>query len=146
MQNSIFKFGQDARWTRAGDSNFLGFAFEKWEPPVLMVEPSLIPSYLLTPQINVQIVMRRVEDGAEVQFDDKLNTYDNGSPCVFWWEGGNASCDCNRADWFDGHFMGDEYDPDALRPCGEGKYLVRITHEGKVIYDEISGDDKAGQL
>lgn len=40
---------------------------------------------------------------------------DSGRPNYFWWEEGNASCDCNRANFFG---LGEEW------PCGE---TIRIT-------------------
>lgn len=48
----------------------------------------------------------------------------------FWWEEGNASCDCNRGDWF-----GDDNDPDI---CTTGKYRVKISNNktGEVLYNE----------
>jgi len=82
--------------------------------------------------IRLKLEIRRNADGVvatEVWKDWDFN--------VYWWEEGNASCDCNREDFFlraQGESM-DDHDSD----CGGSRYSVRCTDAdtGLVLYDEF---------
>jgi len=57
----------------------------------------------------------------------------------FWWEFGNASCDCNRETWFlDAQGVCSIDQPE----CGDTRYAVRCSDAdtGEVLYDEIVGE------
>jgi hypothetical protein len=53
----------------------------------------------------------------------------------FWWEEGNASCDCNREIFFN-RFKGIELEYDT--ECGDNRYKVKITNNdtGEILYNE----------
>lgn len=63
---------------------------------------------------------------------------------AFWWEEGNAACDCNRMAFLYDTAGAD--DPDAEEsdgyPCGDGRVVIdRIVRldTGEVIYSETAG-------
>ena len=54
----------------------------------------------------------------------------------FIWTEGNYSCNCNRALFF---ARGRKLVEPLNRPCGEGRYLVKIANEtGDVLLDETA--------
>ena len=59
---------------------------------------------------------------------------------LFWWTGGNASCDCNRSLWFERAQGEDE----AEIECGDGAFSVRLTNAdtGELLYNEFCEDEK----
>ncbi len=53
----------------------------------------------------------------------------------FNWQEGNFACDCNRYLEFE---RGMNRNPDFNSgPCGEEAYLIRVTDNGSIVYDEI---------
>lgn len=82
--------------------------------------------------IDLKIEIRRNVDGVISTLTWKdwkwLDTY--------WWEEGNASCDCNREDWFN-QGLGNCLDQDF--ECGHGRYSVRLTNlnNNEILYDEF---------
>lgn len=81
--------------------------------------------------MNLKLEIRRNADGAmatDIWRDWNFN--------VFWWEEGNAACDCNRGDFFN-QALGDM---DSDEPCGDDRYSVRLSDAdtGEVLYDELS--------
>lgn len=54
----------------------------------------------------------------------------------FIWSDGNFACDCARGDFF--AEAGGEPEGEADAPCGDTRYLVKITGpDGAVLYDEL---------
>lgn len=78
--------------------------------------------------------IREVATGVEVDYITEVDEQfiDNQS---FYYSMGNASCDCNRKLMF-GYGHGIQF-LDEWTPCGQGKYLVRVTIKGEVVYDEL---------
>jgi hypothetical protein len=60
----------------------------------------------------------------------EITDYDIENNFFFYGEG-NLRCDCNRGIEFG----------DKDSECGEGKYKIRITYNGKVMYDELKDKD-----
>lgn len=82
-------------------------------------------------KLNLRIQVKRVSDGAlsdQTWKDWDYNTY--------WWEEGNAACDCNRLMFF--HRGRGEPEPEDT-PCGSNAFLVKLTDAdtGQVLYDEF---------
>lgn len=83
----------------------------------------------------IQIEILDTTTGEKCKFHDD-DTVDDEFVVLYLWEEGNYSCDCNRALFF----------AKALRmpqgalndvPCGTSRFLVRISREGDVLYDEF---------
>ena len=55
---------------------------------------------------------------------------------TFWWEEGNAACDCNRSLFFL-RALGEEEPEDIV--CGYGKFSVRLSdaESGEILYNEF---------
>ena len=85
-------------------------------------------------EFDAVVKIRNNQTGESRDYKTQLwdSDYDPGVPNVFWWEEGNAKCDCNRALFF-ARVNGEE-EPDV--PCGDELYSVRIYMDGKIIYDE----------
>lgn len=83
------------------------------------------------PTISLKVEIRRNADGVVA-----TDVWDNWEYNTYWWEEGNASCDCNREIFFLGALKQPE--PDEVE-CGEGKYSVRLSNNvtGEVLYDEF---------
>jgi len=80
-------------------------------------------------EMNLKLEIKRNSDGkiaTDIWPDWDYNTY--------WWEEGNAACDCNREIFFLSAL--NEEEPEES-DCGRGKYSVRITDAEEVLYDEI---------
>lgn len=82
--------------------------------------------------MNLKLEIRRNADGmiaTDIWSDWEYNTY--------WWEEGNASCDCNRELFFVRARKEDE--PDETE-CGEDRFSIRLSDAdtGKVLYDELT--------
>lgn len=78
----------------------------------------------------MRVEIRRNEDGVimEGHFDSAFNK--------FWWEQGNASCDCNRELFF--MEFAEEDEEDFEEYCSEGRFSVRIKSDtGEVLYNEL---------
>jgi len=58
-----------------------------------------------------------------------------GEPSIFWWEEGNASCDCNREIFFE---RCNKVEIDNEK-CGDGRFSVNLSNPvtGKVFYREF---------
>lgn len=54
-----------------------------------------------------------------------------------WWSEGNGSCDCNRGAYFD-RAGGVEPEIDDHLCSAENAYLVRLTIDDVIVFDEIS--------
>lgn len=82
-----------------------------------------------------KIKIREVATGVEVE------TLENVDPKYadsqrFFYEDGNASCDCNRKLMF-GYAQGITFS-DEETPCGSGKFKVKIVDDtGRIVYDEL---------
>lgn len=57
----------------------------------------------------------------------------------FWWETGNAACDCNRRDFF---YQAKGIKLDEESECSDHKYIVRINDfdTGEMLYNEMKSD------
>lgn len=85
--------------------------------------------------MKLRVEIRRNADG-EIAVD----TWPDWDFNTYWWEEGNASCDCNRQLFFDrARGKEDEHDWEGVE-CSYGKYLVRLSDAdtGVVLYDEMS--------
>lgn len=83
---------------------------------------------------QVTIRIREVSSGKEVdRLEEVEDEYLDGQR--FYYEDGNASCDCNRRLMF-GYAQGIQFS-DEDTPCGEGKYKVRVTIGDRVVLDEL---------
>ena len=91
---------------------------------------------------NILILIKEVKTGmisTEVWKDWSWN--------VYWWEEGNASCDCNRSDFFNKALGRAEEDSN----CSSDEFLVHIADEvtGEVLYSEFdppnAKDNRAGE-
>lgn len=83
------------------------------------------------PKIDMKLEIRRNSDGTiatDVWKDWEYNTY--------WWEDGNASCDCNRELFF---LRALKLPEPAEVKCGDGKYSVRLSDNitGEELYSEF---------
>lgn len=88
--------------------------------------------------INMKVEIRRNEDGliaSSIWPDFEFH--------AFWWQEGNASCDCNRELFFIRAMEGDE---DFDSQCGDTRYSVRVSNSdtGEVLYDELSANESDG--
>lgn len=82
--------------------------------------------------MNLRLEIRRNADGVvatDVWEDWDYNTY--------WWEEGNASCDCNRELFF---LRARNEDDSEDTECGDERFSVRLSDAdtGEVLYDELS--------
>lgn len=81
--------------------------------------------------MNLKLEIRRNSDGV-IATDLWTDWTHHGD---YWWEEGNASCDCNR-----GLFFCRALDIDGVEhQCGEGAYSVRLSDNdtGEVLYNEL---------
>jgi len=83
--------------------------------------------------LNLKLEIKKVSDG-EVTTQVWPN-WDWGGP--YWWDTGNAYCDCNRELFFF-RAKGVEKIEDELE-CDHGRYLVRCSDNdtGEVLYKEF---------
>lgn len=82
--------------------------------------------------MNLKLEIRRNADGVvatDIWKDWDYNTY--------WWEDGNASCDCNRELFF---LRARNEDDSEDTECGDKRFSVRLSDAdtGEVLYDELS--------
>lgn len=89
---------------------------------------------------NAVISLTQATTGITVNFSDELLIVDN-EPCIYIWEEGNYSCDCNRSLFWhreQGLIINDEY-----VPCSEGEYKVSIyrADNGALIYGERTNEN-----
>lgn len=90
----------------------------------------------MTDKIRLKVEVRNNATGelaTDIWPDWMYNTY--------WWEEGNASCDCNRSLFFLRALGRDEADES---DCGEGGFSVRLSNAdtGEVLYDELEDEVK----
>jgi hypothetical protein len=82
--------------------------------------------------MNLKVEIRRNSDGkvASKVWRDWVFTQ-------FWWEEGNARCDCNRELFFRSANGDDAVELET--ECSDGKYSVRLsdTETGEVLYNEF---------
>ena len=80
--------------------------------------------------MTLKLEIRRNKDGKTV-----TDIWPDWDWNQFWWEEGNASCDCNRKIFFCGALK-EEWDE---LECSNGKYSVRCTDNdtGKLLYSEF---------
>lgn len=83
------------------------------------------------PKIDLKLEIRRNADNViatDVWKDWEYNTY--------WWEEGNASCDCNRELFF---CRALELPAPEECVCSEKRYSIRLTdnNTGEVLYNEF---------
>ena len=86
--------------------------------------------------MNLKLEIRRNSDGViatDIWPDWECNTY--------WWEDGNASCDCNRELFFL-RAIGEDEPIDT--ECGDDRFSVRLSDAdtGLVLYDELTPNAK----
>ena len=83
------------------------------------------------PKIDLKLEIRRNSDGViatDVWKDWAYNDY--------WFEEGNASCDCNRElFWLRAQGLNDDITPE----CGDKGYSLRLSNNvtGEILYDEL---------
>lgn len=80
--------------------------------------------------MTLKLEIRRNEDGkiaTDIWHNWDWNTY--------WWEEGNASCDCNREIFFYAALHEDDGDLE----CGHERFSVRCTDNdtGEILYSEF---------
>lgn len=77
--------------------------------------------------MTLKLEIRRNSDGKIV-----TKIWPNWDYNQFWWEEGNASCDCNRELFFTDNSQNDPV-------CSEGRYSVRLSNNetGELLYDEF---------
>lgn len=65
-----------------------------------------------------------------------VDVWSDWSYNTYWWEEGNAACDCNRSLFFS-RALGLEDNEDII--CSQGKYSVRLSDAdtGETLYDEL---------
>lgn len=82
-------------------------------------------------KLNLKIEIKRVADGIVA-----TDVWPDWSFHRFWFEEGNASCDCNRELFFCRALKTAEPDDPE---CGDCRYLVRCSDSdtGEVLYDEL---------
>lgn len=82
-------------------------------------------------RVKLKLEIRRNEDGAVA-----VDVWPECGFNVFWWEEGNAACDCNRELFFL-RAMGE--DDSADTECGDSRYSVRLSDAdtNEVLYDEF---------
>lgn len=82
--------------------------------------------------MNLKVEIKRVSDGLVATYINENWDYNQ-----YWWEEGNASCDCNREDFFM-ETLGLPEIPCEESICSDGRFLVRLTNNdtGEVLYDE----------
>ena len=93
--------------------------------------------------LDLKVEIKRVSDG-KMSYDIWKNwTWYNDS---YWWEEGNASCNCNRGAWFNDankfeateRTNEDDDNSDKIE-CGDGGYLVRLSNAntGELLYTDM---------
>ncbi len=97
-----------------------------------------VPTHPLTNAkwVDVAAEIRNNATGVVRDYRTIAILYDaEDAPSDFPWRDGNNGCDCNRALFF----AQSDGDPDPDRPCGEGRYSVRVRNPltGRVFYDEF---------
>ena len=82
--------------------------------------------------LNMKVEIKRASDG---KMSCDIWPDWNWHKSAFWWEEGNASCDCNRGMWFNSATKSDDEDP----KCGDGGYLVRLSNAdtGELLYTDM---------
>lgn len=78
------------------------------------------------------VEIRRNVDGKMGIYEDK---YPWGLGSDFMWADGNYSCDCNRYLFFM-RAIGEDEGKLIDDRCSDGAYSVRITDQGKVLYQD----------
>ena len=84
------------------------------------------------PRIELKLEIKRNSDGiidTDIWKDWAYNDY--------WFEEGNASCDCNRElFWLRAQVLLDGY---TNTECGKGKYSLRLSNNitGEILFNEI---------
>lgn len=74
--------------------------------------------------VPLLIHWRETATGRTGIYEDMGYEDEPGEPILFWWEEGNASCDCNRSTFF----LGDESVDDS---CGDERFrVIRIEWPG----------------
>lgn len=85
--------------------------------------------------LNMKVEIKRVSDGTmSCAIWENWKWYTDETK-DYWWSEGNASCDCNRGQWFnDAMDIDEDYDE-----CGEGAYLVRLSNAdtGELLYTDM---------
>lgn len=90
--------------------------------------------------IQVRIFIRRNSDGV---IAEKICDFKDGGwqwpKDKFWWTEGNASCDCNRGDWFNRNSGVDDSDCE----CGHTAYSIWVTDmDEKEVFSEFEKDEQ----
>lgn len=82
--------------------------------------------------MNLKLEIRRNSDGAVA-----VDVWPDWEWSQFWWEEGNAACDCNRELFF---LRARGENDDAETACGDDRFSVRCTDadSGAVLYDEFN--------
>lgn len=82
--------------------------------------------------MKLKVEIRRNSDGFVT-----TDVWENWQYNTFWWEEGNASCDCNRERFFNSA-LGLE-DADEETECSDDRYSVRLSDATteKILYDEF---------
>ena len=83
--------------------------------------------------IRLKVEIRRNSDGEQA-----VDVWPDWDFNVFWWEEGNASCDCNRELFFERALGRNPCWDEAT--CGDGGYSVRLSNAdtGAILYDEFA--------
>jgi len=83
--------------------------------------------------MNLKLEIRRNADGVVA-----VAVWPDWDFNVFWWEEGNAACDCNRELFFQ-QILNETSDSIDQLHCSDGRYSVRCSDAdtGVVLYDEF---------
>ncbi len=88
-----------------------------------------------TEDISAVAYIKKVSSGEIRQYQTMIGKPD-GYFDLYTWREGNYSCDCNRQIFFkDGEI------PEDLQ-CSDGRYLVNLKVDGKIIYQEFEEKEK----
>ena len=84
-----------------------------------------------TASIQLKVEIRRNSDGVIAE-----EVWPNWEYNTFWWEDGNASCDCNRELFF---LRARKENDDIETVCGGDRFNVRLSNAetGEVLYNEF---------
>lgn len=82
--------------------------------------------------MRLKLEIRRNADGVVA-----TDVWENWNYNTFWWNEGNAACDCNRESFFL-KAIGEKEMGEA--ECGEDRFAVRLSDadSGEVLYDELT--------
>lgn len=134
-------YGNMIAWIKTAWATML---VDAWRfDPATALKAADVSAYPLTPvvpqpqaqrkggKMNLKLEIRRNSDNVVV-----TDVWPKWKWHQFWWEEGNASCDCNRGRFFHRIMSGEDLDH---TECSEGGYSVRCSDNdtGELLYAEF---------